>query len=102
MERILETGTEAVNLVVYREHRYCRDNYFVLMKCEDDVAVCKILLDDLRVMKASLFEIVCLPTRYRIQFSHLINRAMRGIECELSMTMTSSLPTVKRAKESAQ
>ena len=78
-----EKGKEAVKLVVYREHRYSGDNYFVLMKCEDDVTVCKKLLDDLRVMKASLFEIVRLPTWYRIQFSHLINRAMRVIEYEL-------------------
>ena len=78
-----ETGEEAVKLVVYREHRYCMDNYFVLMKCEGDVTLCKKLLDDLRVMKASLFELVCLPIRYKIQFTHLINRAMRVIECEL-------------------
>ena len=43
------------------------------------MSVCKKLLDDLRVMKASLFEIVRLSTRYRIQFSHLINRAIRVI-----------------------
>ena len=78
-----ETGEEAVKLVVYREHRYCMDNYFVLMKCEGDVALCKKLLDDLRIMKASLFELVCSPIEYKIQFTHLINRAMRVIECEL-------------------
>ena len=78
-----ETGEEAVKLVVYREHRYCMDNYFVLMKCEGDVVLCKKLLDDLRLMKASLFELVCSPIEYKIQFTHLINRAMRVIECEL-------------------
>ena len=78
-----ETGEVAVKLVVYREHRYCMDNYFVLMKCEGDVVICKKLLDDLRVMKASLLELVCLPIQYKIQFTHLINRAMRVIECEL-------------------
>ena len=34
-------------------------------------------------MKASLFELVCSPIEYKIQFTHLINRAMRVIECEL-------------------
>ena len=43
----------------------------------------KKLLDDLRVMKASLFELVCLPIQYKIQFTHLINRAKRVIEFEL-------------------
>ena len=53
------------------------------MKYEDDVTVCKTLLDDLRVMKASLFEIVRLSKRYRAKFCQLIDRAMRAIECEL-------------------
>ena len=44
-----ETGSEAVKLVVYLEHRFSARNYFVFRKFEDDVTACKALLDDLRV-----------------------------------------------------